>query len=1085
MGIRLAEGTEKIIELIAENSEGISIHEVAENLGIHRNTAAKYLEILHSQGLVEVKKIGVTKLYYSSRMTPLSCVIRLFSEPVFGIDRGRIIRSVNQSALDLMGLLKTECIGRSLVMLDEHLSPGIFSGILPALRGDETTFQAVRHTCNGKNCYVIKGIPVRLENGRSGAALIVLDSQSVEGAQIRLRFCEQQLDQLKTVSYPFIAQFSDTFEIIFANEGFLQTFHPTSTRGSGGRLLLECFEKDDSPLRKAIECAKETGEHKTNIRMIHSSGDVRHYQWTIRASQDSDNWKFLAVGIDVTEHFLQKEQFNHFFESAEMLFGKRTQDLREINRQLYNEISERKKSEETLRMYEHTLRNVADMVFWFTRDGHVTFYNDSAKQALKLPDENDKIWISSFIPHPPLGDWNIFHGELMRQGSIVLQTSMIRQNQEIFPVEIRFTFISYGGREYCCSVARDIHERIEALDKLVVSESRFRELAETISDVVYIRDLVQGKIDYLNRAFELIYQRPIQEMYVSPSLWSSSIHPDDRDRVMMLSEGESSCDRLTMEYRIIRPSGDVRWVRSKIYYVRDSMNTPIREIGVITDCSQEKRIQDELKEINERFYLALHAAPVVMFGQDNDLVYTWVENSSMGLTDSDIIGYTDHEIFPKETADELHKLKSEVLAFGKPCNKEVEVHLGGKMCPIHLFLRPYRNVSGEITGLIGAAIEMQDMLHQKRRSTLTEIRYRKLFDAIHEGYIVFSSVMSKNGEICDFCITDLNHYAVRRINRSKKELIGRKLSDFRPDIDHLWIDTLLDVARSGNQKEFVSYSEFFKGYYSFQAFLVGEDLIGAVIRDVTDEMRRNEHLQAYRDLAMELSATTNIHHALDLILDTALQVPGIDSGGLYILHDEEKYPVLKLYTHKGLSDSYVNAVCEVVVDENILGLFHQKIPNYITIDDPESDPIRPVLQEEGLRSFVLIPLYEGGILIGCLNLGSHSLPDIPEREKPFLEALSGWLGKTLQRFMDSDKKIDTSGYVIVKPDGSILEGTLWKNRIHVPEDLTSLIQKNHANLLTGKEIEGFINGHLQPYVIRFCPWGDDVAYIIRSGGDRS
>jgi hypothetical protein len=87
--------------------------------------------------------------------------------------------------------------------------------------------------------------------------------------------------------------------------------------------------------------------------------------------------------------------------------------------------------------------------------------------------------------------------------------------------------------------------------------------------------------------------------------------------------------------------------------------------------------------------------------------------------------------------------------------------------------------------------------------------------------------------------------------------------------------------------------------------------------------------------------------------------------------------------------------------------------------------------------------------------------------------------------MDSDKKIDTSGYVIVKSDGSILEGTLWKNRIHVPEDLTSLIQKNHANLLTGKEIEGFINGHLQPYVIRFCPWGDDVAYIIRSGGDRS
>jgi len=60
---------------------------------------------------------------------------------------------------------------------------------------------------------------------------------------------------------------------------------------------------------------------------------------------------------------------------------------------------------------------------------------------------------------------------------------------------------------------------------------------------------------------------------------------------------------------------------------------------------------------------------------------------------------------------------------------------------------------------------------------------------------------------------------------------------------------------------------------------VGEDLIGVVIRDITDQIRRSEHLQAHRDLARDLAATTDMHHALDLILRTALEVPGIDSGG--------------------------------------------------------------------------------------------------------------------------------------------------------------------------------------------------------------
>ncbi len=1068
---------------MADNPEGISIHEVAEKMGIHRNTAAKYLEILHSQGLVEVKKVGVTKLYSPSRRIPVSCVLHLFSEPVFGIDRGNIIRVVNTAALEMIGLSREECIGRSITLLDDLICNGISDGIIPSLRGTPCSCTLTRQTRGTRIVFAIRGIPVQLDSGRSGAAVIIKSATSPEGLIARLEYAEKMLDLFMALSDPIIVTFSESFEISFANEGFIRSCMPTGSSGKEGFLPFDMFIHDRDRFLDTLEKARETGEWSAVLRIIHSSGDIRLYQWTFHADHEG-SWQYLAIGRDQTEHYYEKEQFSQFLESTEMLFGKRTQDLREINRRLFSEISERRQTEETLKMYEYTLRNVGDLVFWFTSDGLVTFYNTAARDMLNIPDKTDQLWISSFFPHPPFGDWNIFYSTLREQGSIVLETCMMGTPMTALPVEIRFTLIPYGGREYCCCIARDIQGRVQALDSLVESESRFRELAETISDVVYVRDLISGKIEYLNQAYEEIYQRPVQELYTDPDSWSASVHADDYDRVIAQA-GVPEADRKTMEYRIIRPSGEIRWVRAKIHYVRDADNRPIREIGVVTDFTHEKRTQDEIRQLHERFRLAVHAAPVTIFGQDPDMVYQWIVNPSINLNISDIVGFTDYDIFPSDTAFELYTIKKRVIETGEEFTGECSIRFGGKTYPTQIYLRPFRNEYGGIAGLIGAAIDIRNIVHQKRRYTLNEQRYRRLFDAMQEGYVVFSPVRSSFGQLCDFCISDLNRFAVKKANRPKKELIGRKLSDFRPDIDPRWRDSLLHVAQSGEEVRFDGYSGLFGGYYSFHAFSVGEELIGVVIRDITDQMRSSEHLQAHRDLARELSATTDMHHALDLILRTALDVPGIDSGGLYLLHGHDAAPVLRLHCHAGLSEEYISAVTDMVVTDHILALFENKAPRYISRSDPAAEKIRPLLEKEGIISYVLIPLYEQGDLVGCLNLASHTLSEIPPRERPFLEALSGWLGKTLVRFIHDDTGGSKSGYAVIKSDGVIIEGTLWNGRTTAPGSLFGHIQKNHAALMTGKEITcpGVVPG--SSYQIRFCPWGDEVAFLVRSGMSRS
>ncbi len=983
-----------------------------------------------------------------------------------------------------MGLSEEECIGRPLVLLDEQICTGISDGIAPSLRGQSCSWNVMRQSRGNRIAYIIRGIPVQLDSGRTGAAIIILEASSEEGISARLQCCEKLLDQFLALTDPMIVQFSSSLEISFANEGFISSFSPDPSVGFEGLLPFDMIIHDRDHLDDVLSQAREAGEFSSDLRIIHPSGDIRLYRWTIHADHDEETWQYLAIGKDYTEQYFQREQFHQFFESAEMIFGKRTQDLREINRRLYNEISERRQSEETLRMYEHTIRNVGDLVFWFTEDGMVAYYNTAAGRSLSIPEKADHLWISTYLTHPPLGDWNLLFSSLREQGSIVLETCMVRTDSTTLPVEIRFTLIPYKGREYCCCVARDIQGRIHALDTLVESENRFRELAETISDVVYVRDLRDGTIEYLNQAYEEIYQRPVKEQYDDPDSWISSIHPDDYQRVVAQA-GVPLGDRKVMEYRIVRPSGVVRWVHVKIHYVRDSEGRPVREIGVVSDITQEKRIQDEIRQINEKFQMAVHAAPVTIFGQDLDMVYQWVVNPSINLNIPDIIGYTDFEIFPHDSARELYSIKKRVLESGEGFSGEISLTFGGKLYPTQIYIRPFRNELGEITGLTGAAIDIHNVLHQKRRYTLNEQRYRRLFDAIQEGYVVFSPVHASDGSVCDFSITDLNRFALQRINRLKKELIGRNLSDFRPDIDHQWHDALLLVSHSGDEVGFEGYSELFGGYYSLKAFPVGEDLIGVVIRDITDQMRRSEHLQAHRDLARELAATTDMDHALDLILRTALDVPGIDSGGLYILHHRDNVPLLRLHCHSGLSEDYVGVVCDMVVNDHVLQLFDDGTPQYVRTSDQAAETIRPILEREGILSYVLIPLYEDGDLVGCLNLGSHTLPEIPLREHPFLEALSVWLGKILARLIHTGTQNSDTGYAVVKSDGCIIEGTLWDHLMSAPEEIRECIRENHAALMTGNEINYSRRAPLPPLLIRFCPWGDEVAFLVRSGGNRS
>ncbi len=75
------------------------------------------------------------------------------------------------------------------------------------------------------------------------------------------------------------------------------------------------------------------------------------------------------------------------------------------------------------------------------------------------------------------------------------------------------------------------------------------------------------------------------------------MHPEDRDRVSNFAQNILETEGGEIEYRIVRPDGEIRWLRDRAHLIRDADGKPIRLDGIATDISARQRREAILKDI--------------------------------------------------------------------------------------------------------------------------------------------------------------------------------------------------------------------------------------------------------------------------------------------------------------------------------------------------------------------------------------------------------------------------------------------------------------------------------------------------------
>lgn len=138
-------------------------------------------------------------------------------------------------------------------------------------------------------------------------------------------------------------------------------------------------------------------------------------------------------------------------------------------------------------------------------------------------------------------------------------------------------------------------ERFSAEQALREAEERLRQLAENIQEVFWLRDVKSGRDVYVSRAFEAIWGRSPDALLKNPELWAESLHPEDKERVLAGSRRRIPYDGETIEYRIVRPDGQIRWIRDRAFPVRDASGDVYRVAGVAEDVTERKRADEALR----------------------------------------------------------------------------------------------------------------------------------------------------------------------------------------------------------------------------------------------------------------------------------------------------------------------------------------------------------------------------------------------------------------------------------------------------------------------------------------------------------
>ncbi len=199
---------------------------------------------------------------------------------------------------------------------------------------------------------------------------------------------------------------------------------------------------------------------------------------------------------------------------------------------------------------------------------------------------------------------------------------------------------------------QEIKERQRAEQVLKQSEEDYRTLVNNVNVGIYRNTAgPEGRFLHVNPTFVKIFGYDSSEEVLAMPV--KQFYPNPLDRKEFVEEIQSSGFLANKEMRLLKRDGTAVTVSFTAKAKYDDQGKVEWIDGVIEDITERKKMEEELRENEERYRMFLNSTDDVAFLKDEQLRYL-VANKAferlLGRKSEEIIGKTDADLFPAPMA---------------------------------------------------------------------------------------------------------------------------------------------------------------------------------------------------------------------------------------------------------------------------------------------------------------------------------------------------------------------------------------------------------------------------------------------------
>jgi PAS domain S-box-containing protein len=172
----------RVLELLKEEPRGLSITDISRALKLNRNSVSKYLNMLLISGHVELRSIGVAKVYFLSKRVPISAMLDYSSDAIVVLNRNMEIVVANESFLSLAGcefrdIIKMKIAGSDIPIVT---APEVLKEIVNCFKSECSSSEMEWGDGSGEYFYRIKFVPTVFDEGSPGLTVIIEDISHIK-----------------------------------------------------------------------------------------------------------------------------------------------------------------------------------------------------------------------------------------------------------------------------------------------------------------------------------------------------------------------------------------------------------------------------------------------------------------------------------------------------------------------------------------------------------------------------------------------------------------------------------------------------------------------------------------------------------------------------------------------------------------------------------------------------------------------------------------------------------------------------------------------------------------------------------------